>query len=543
MTDQDNTNLDLNSSEFQDYDGPLFPESAGYDLSRLFAPASLRGLAAIVVAILIIRVPSQSPKATAILIAIILGAWSIGSIAEMRRIDDKTSLSRARVLALIASAIGLLFWPNFTAAQLGRLAGTILIIGGAVAAYRTIRHQPKGGRFEPMVGATLYLALGAALMVAPQTLLGLAILGLSIYWFLAGVLTVVTNVRADDRELSPSNTLQSFLEWVQTRPNTADDRLQLYDKIFYEGEVASRRLSRFFALMGFATAIAAFGIIADSTAVVIGAMLVAPLMTPLMGTSLSMVMGWPRRVAISGLVALGGIALAIGLSILFGWIYSVEISPELNSQVASRIAPTLVDLVIAIAAGGAGAFALSRPDVSDSLPGVAVAIALVPPLAVIGLMISQGNWFEAVGALTLFTTNLVAILLVGAGVFVMTGVVPLFQIINNSRAIKLSLGMVATLAVAIVAVLGVSTESFQAEITGTATATEAVENWKGDADLEVITMKLSPSELTLTVAGPEPPPPAEELADEVARLSGDEVDVAVLWVPQSAFEYDNPSNN
>ena len=542
MSGSEQVDLDLGRSEFQDYQGALFPETTRYDFSRLFAPATLRGLAAMVVAILIIRAPSSSPRLLAILIAVMLAAWSIGGIAELRRVKRRNPLLTARVIALAALALALIAWPSFTAEQLGRLAGVTLILGGAIAGYRASRFLEKGSRYEAIVGAVLYIALGTSLLVSPEALLGLALLGLSLYWFIGGVVTVVTNVRADERELELSNTWQFFLEWVQTRPNTADDRLQLYDKIFYEGEVAPRRLSRFFALMGFATAIAAFGIIADSTAVVIGAMLVAPLMTPLMGTSLSMVMGWPRRVAMSGLVALGGIGLAIGLSILFGWLYQIEISPELNTQVASRIAPTLVDLVIAIAAGGAGAFAMSRPDVSDSLPGVAVAIALVPPLAVIGLMISQNNWFEAIGALLLFTTNLVAILLVGALVFVMTGVVPLFQISHNSKAIKLSLGMVAALAIAVIAILGVSSETFQAEIAGTKAAEEAIDQWIGDTDLEIISTRVTPNELRVTVAGPEPPPPGQELADEMESVSGREVDVVVLWVPRSVFEYDNPES-
>ena len=133
-----------------------------------------------------------------------------------------------------------------------------------------------------------------------------------------------------------------------------DDRRTLYSNIFFEGDQGPRRLSRYLILMGFATTIAAFGVMADSTAVVIGAMLIAPLMTPLMGMSLSMAMGWPRRVMMSALVALAGITLAVGLSIVFGWMIGFEISTTVNSQVASRIQPSLVDLAIAVAAGGAG---------------------------------------------------------------------------------------------------------------------------------------------------------------------------------------------
>lgn len=382
-----------------------------------------------------------------------------------------------------------------------------------------------------------YIGLGAALWIAPATLLNLALLSVSFYWFLAGLISVITNLRTEGEPVPPSETLQSFMKWVQSRPNTADDRIQLYDKVFFEGEVGPRRLSRFFALMSFATAIAAYGIIADSTAVVIGAMLVAPLMTPLMGTSLALVMGWPQRVLYTGLVALAGIALAIGLSIVFGWSTGIEVSSVTNSQVASRITPTIVDLVIAMAAGGAGAFALSRPDVSDSLPGVAVAIALVPPLAVIGLMVSQADWAAAIGALLLFTTNLVAILLVGGFVFVMTGVVPLFQISSNSDRIKKTLGMVAVLGVLVVAVLGVSTDRFKAQTEGLSAATVAIDDYIEGTELARGSVTVTESEVTVALTGPEAPENLDLLTDSITSAMG-EVDVVVHWFQRSTFRSD-----
>ncbi len=81
--------------------------------------------------------------------------------------------------------------------------------------------------------------------------------------------------------------------------------------------------------------------------------------------------------------------LHIGVSFLIGSITVNVISMTENSQIAARIRPNLDDLFVAIAAGAAGAFAYSRDDVADSLPGVAIAIALVPPLSVVGLTLSQ----------------------------------------------------------------------------------------------------------------------------------------------------------
>ena len=529
--------VDPSSDEFADYDGPILPTGMGFDFSQLFTPASLRGIAAIVVSILVLRAPSQSANAFALLLAAILIAWSVGGVAELRDPEKRSALGIARVVVLLILAGGLIFWPRFSTEQLGRLAGAALIAGGLFNGYRSLRSNEGGSRIEVLLGSILYVAVGAALVASPRTVLGLAIVGLSLYWFVAGVLTLITNVRLDDRQIEPAGTFETFLKWIQTRPNTADDRIQLYDKLFYEGDYGPRRLSRFFTLMGFATAIAAFGVIADSTAVVIGAMLVAPLMTPLMGTSLAMVMGWPRRALMSGLVAIGGIAFTVGLSVLFGWMYGPEISVVTNTQVASRIGPTIVDLVIAIAAGGAGAFALSRPDVSDSLPGVAVAIALVPPLAVVGLMISQNDWSAASGAMLLFVTNLVAIILVGASVFILTGVVPLLQLAKNSRWVKLSLGMVAVLAISVIAVLGVTADTFARQTAGTAAAEEIIREWLGDSDLQVIDTELSREEFLITLEGPDQPPPVEDLAVDIEEEFNQSVDISVKWIPTAVFEY------
>ena len=530
--------VDLTSPEFQDYDGPSAMSPVGkYDFSRIWTQASLRAVAAIVVALLLLSAPSSSPKLLGYTMAALLFAWAVGGAMELISSSDRTFFSFGRIVVLVALSIALVVWDEFTATQLGRLIGVGLIVAGVITAGKAYQDRHEQSPTERALAVVFYVGVGVALVISPATLLNTAILGISVYWFLAGVISVITTLRTEGEPVPPSETWHEFMKWVQSRPNTADDRIQLYDKLFYEGEAGPRRLSRFFALMAFATAIAAYGIIADSTAVVIGAMLVAPLMTPLMGTSLAMVMGWPRRVLYTGLVALAGIALAIGLSIVFGWSVAAEISSVTNSQVASRISPTIVDLLIAVAAGGAGAFALSRPDVSDSLPGVAVAIALVPPLAVIGLMISQADWSSAIGALLLFTTNLVAILLVGGFVFVMTGVVPLFQISSNTDRIKKTLGMVAILALLIVAVLGVSTDQIAAQSQGVSAVTAAVDDYIEDTELARGDITVTQDQVIVTLTGPEPPDDLNVLIDSITLELG-EVEVLVHWFQRTTFRSD-----
>ena len=103
----------------------------------------------------------------------------------------------------------------------------------------------------------------------------------------------------------------------------------------------------------------------------------------------------------------------IALGWLLGQLTPVPVVAATNAQVAGRVDPTLGDLIAALATGAVGSFALVRDDVSDTLPGVAIAISLVPPLAVVGLTLESGAPEQALGALLLFLTNFGAILLTG----------------------------------------------------------------------------------------------------------------------------------
>ena len=179
-----------------------------------------------------------------------------------------------------------------------------------------------------------------------------------------------------------------------------------------------RRLSRFWILLVLAAIIAAAGVVADSTATVIGAMIVAPLMTPDPGHDAGHRPGRPAQPAPLDHLRRGRRARSSSPSASCSASpIAVPVVAETNPQVAARVAPRLIDLVAALATGAVGAFALTRSDVSDTLPGVAIAISLVPPLAVVGLTLESGAPDQAAGALLLFVTNVSAIL--ASGVVVM----------------------------------------------------------------------------------------------------------------------------
>jgi uncharacterized hydrophobic protein (TIGR00271 family) len=176
--------------------------------------------------------------------------------------------------------------------------------------------------------------------------------------------------------------------------------------------------SAFWALLVLAAVIAGSGVVADSTATVIGAMIVAPLMTPILGTALALVLADPRRALASAGLVVAGAVVVIAIGYALGLLIPGPIVADTNSQVAGRVSPKLIDLVTALATGVVGAFALVRSDISDTLPGVAIAISLVPPLAVVGLTLESGAADQSAGALLLFTTNVTAIIATGTAVLI-----------------------------------------------------------------------------------------------------------------------------
>ena len=192
---------------------------------------------------------------------------------------------------------------------------------------------------------------------------------------------------------------------------------QMRDQVFFEGPERERRLSRYWLLLLLSAVIATAGVVSDSTATVIGAMIIAPLMTPILGVVLGVVLTDRANLLRCLLLLLAGAAAVVAVSWLLGHLVPHPVVAATNSQVAARVTPRLVDLVAALATGSVGSVALARPDISDTLPGVAIAISLVPPLAVAGLTRRSGEPRQCLGALLLFATNVAAIL--ASGIVVM----------------------------------------------------------------------------------------------------------------------------
>jgi uncharacterized hydrophobic protein (TIGR00271 family) len=212
-------------------------------------------------------------------------------------------------------------------------------------------------------------------------------------------------------------------EWVTKNRFDPGYLPEMEGKLFFEEERRMRSMTNYVVLLTLATVIATYGVISGSTATVIGAMIIAPLMTPIMATTLAIVIGSGSRMSRSVLLVLASILYVVGLAILLSiFISPVSIDFGTNPEITSRVSPNLLALFVALASGAAGAFAISRADVSDSLPGVAIAISLVPPLSVVGIALAKVQWVDAGGAMLLFLTNFLAIVLAGGAVLWFSGV-------------------------------------------------------------------------------------------------------------------------
>ncbi len=205
-------------------------------------------------------------------------------------------------------------------------------------------------------------------------------------------------------------------------------------------------------MISLSAAIATFGLLQNSAAVIIGAMLVAPLMAAIFGLSLGIVRGDLRLLQRGLSATLRGALLAVAVGFLLTLLMA---ELPYSSEVLHRTAPNLLDLGVALASGAAGAYALCRKEVSASLPGVAIAAALVPPLAVIGIGLAEWNGAVAGGATLLFLVNLVAITASGGLVFLWLGFRPLPGKETRRRVFQGGVLGTILLLVALTVVLGI----------------------------------------------------------------------------------------
>ncbi|MEM7146401.1 MAG: DUF389 domain-containing protein [Verrucomicrobiota bacterium] len=186
----------------------------------------------------------------------------------------------------------------------------------------------------------------------------------------------------------------------------------------------------YYILLIFATSITTFGLLTDSAATIIGGMLLAPLMSPIMSLGYSVICFEAKLVHRALFAIITGIILVIAIAFLTTAFLGLRL---VNPEIVSRTNPNLLDLGVAIAAGAAGAFAWTRPRIANAIPGVAIAVALVPPLCVVGVSLASGSNHSyllphtaagpklATGAFLLFAANVLGIVFSAGIVFLLHG--------------------------------------------------------------------------------------------------------------------------
>ncbi|PIT91252.1 TIGR00341 family protein [Candidatus Kaiserbacteria bacterium CG10_big_fil_rev_8_21_14_0_10_49_17] len=168
----------------------------------------------------------------------------------------------------------------------------------------------------------------------------------------------------------------------------------------------------FFLLTTLSVLMATFGLLLDSATVIIGSMLIAPLLYPILSLSVSVSMA-DYRLLRRSLSTLGkATVLTVGASAIITLFFSYDYS--IGSEILSRAEPSLVYFLVAVISGIAVSYTMVRPDLSETLPGIAVAVALLPPLATVGVGIAELQWTVVSGAIVLFLLNVVGI--VGASI-------------------------------------------------------------------------------------------------------------------------------
>ncbi|EOZ93238.1 hypothetical protein A33Q_3828 [Indibacter alkaliphilus LW1] len=197
----------------------------------------------------------------------------------------------------------------------------------------------------------------------------------------------------------------------------------------------SKLTTNYMVLMALSTIIATFGLFGDSSPVIIGAMILAPLMSPIISLSMGVLRQDENLIKDSLLTIAYGMAIGYLFAVLITLITPLN---TVNNEIVARIRPNLLDLGIAAASGVAGAYAHAKKEIAKTLAGVAIAVALVPPLSVSGIGLGWADWSVFFGALLLLGTNLAGMVLAGALTFLFLGFSP-FRLAKKGLLISLIL--------------------------------------------------------------------------------------------------------
>lgn len=220
----------------------------------------------------------------------------------------------------------------------------------------------------------------------------------------------------------------------------------------YTDIVDTTKLSRIYiVLVILSTVVAIIGILRSSVAIIIGSMVIAPLLGPNVGLSLATTLGDVKLARNAFKTNIAGLFVAFMLSAIAGWLLTID--PAIP-EIASRTRPDLGDIGLSLASGGAGALAFTT-GLPTALVGVMVAVALLPPLVVCGMLLGGGYMPEAFGALLLLLVNIICVNLAGVTTFLVQGIRPLswWEADKAKKATRIAISLWISLLIALAVVI------------------------------------------------------------------------------------------
>ena len=507
-------------------------------------PATVKGTAALLVGLTLLYAPKISEDVLQLLLGLFLIVAGLSDLwFKIRHRRRTVSGGFLESFVVIAAGIGLLVIPHSTLAIIGLVLAGYLVIRGGVMVLRSLRQRRHDDRWVlDFSRGGLAFALGVIAFIIPDAVL----VGFMV--FLATAAVVIGGImlsyglrpgaEAERTDIDAESVSQIVLGWVRSRDVGDARRDEIGDGLFFEQPSLTAKLTSWWVMLLLSVAIATFGIMQDSTAVVIGAMLIAPLMTPILGAAAAIVSSWPERLRRSIVLVFLGVTASVGLAFVIGQWLPTIVPLTTNSQVTSRVSPNLVDMLIALAAGAAGAYASVDRRVSSSIAGVAIAVALVPPLGVVGLLIQAGEFADAMGAFLLFLTNFVSIILAAVLVFLLTGYADLDRLGENRETVGAALRTVLFAALVIMVPLVFTAEGVISSAGRQASAQDAVEEWLGeDSTLETVRVTVDEYSVDVLLSGNGTVPPVSELGADLTEAFGDPASVRVEYIPAEVQIY------
>jgi uncharacterized hydrophobic protein (TIGR00271 family) len=531
-------------------DGPTLAARAR-DLAN---PATVRGTAYLAGGLVLVGLPGLSVAAANYTVGLVLLA--LGGLDLVHAVSGRGGVERARWRSALRFPVelglgGVVVWrPELAVTALVALVGLWLVLRGLFGLVRTSLRRNLTHRATRMAISLATTALGVlAVMAAAQFPAAVVLIG-GVAAILVGVILTAYGVRfalapgaGAGAGVDSGSVPQVLGDWVHQMDIGPERRAGLADELYFEPPDRAGKLGAWWAMLLLSGAIATFAILQDSTAVVIGAMLVAPLMVPILGLAGALVNGWPHRAASSAwLVALGAVGVVALSFVLARWVPPL-VALDINSQITSRTSPTLVDLLIAVSAGAAGAFATVNLRVASSIAGVAIAVALVPPLAVTGITLAAGSAEESLGSFLLFATNVVAIILSAALVFLLGGFADSSLLRDRAQRLLWTMAPFGALALVVMVPLVFTSQGLIAASNLQTDTEDAVGVWlRPEPGLELDQVEVQPhfldNEITVRVSGSGDLPRVEDLHEAVSKDSDLPVALTVEYVPSTVTTVD-----